>query len=219
MEGGNLSLPLNRDHDVEGHPLHRDAPNVEFQSLRALTAAALALATAFGSVLAAPAVEAQEPLARASSFELRGGVLAHDVPLLWSGFQLEKGVDINVEALFGQGWQVLGGTLRPALGTSINTSGFTSKAYLDARWEVDLAPRIFMGLGLGAAVHDGKLDPFWADRKALGSHVLFHIPFELGFRLDERQSVSLYFEHMSNGNFANYNEALDNLGVRYGVKF
>lgn len=170
-------------------------------------------------VLGAPALQAQEVPARASQLEVRGGVLAHDVPLLWSGFQLEKGVDINVEALFGQGWQVLGGSVRPALGMSINTSGYTSKAYLDLRWEVDLSHRVFMGLGLGAAVHDGKLDPFWPDRKALGSPVLFHIPFELGFRLDERQSVSLYFEHMSNGNFANYNEALDNLGVRYGVKF
>jgi len=183
--------------------------------LRALKAAALAIF----ALLPAVGAQAQDPSARASSLELRGGVLAHDVPLLWSGFQLEKGVDINVEALFGQGWQVLGGTLRPALGASISTAGYTSKAYLDLRWEVDLTSRLFVGFGIGAAVHDGKLDPFWADRKALGSPVLFHIPFELGLRLDERQSVSLFFEHMSNGNFANYNEALDNLGVRYGVKF
>src|SRR5262245_64799083 len=30
-----------------------------------------------------------------SGLELRGGVLAHDVPDLWSGFRLERGVDIN----------------------------------------------------------------------------------------------------------------------------
>lgn len=163
--------------------------------------------------------QAQDLPARTSSLELRGGVLAHDVPLLWSGFQLEKGVDINVEALFGQGWQAMGGTLRPALGASISTSGYTSKAYLDLRWEVDITSRLFLGFGIGAAVHDGKRDPFWTDRKALGSPVLFHIPFEVGFRLDERQSVTVFFEHMSNGNFANSNEALDNLGVRYGVTF
>lgn len=165
------------------------------------------------------AAQAQELPPRPSNLEIKAGVLAHDVPLLWSGFQLEKGVDVNLEVLFGQGWQFLGGNLRPAIGTSINTNGQTSKAYIDARWEVELPWRMFLGLGIGAAVHDGKLDPYWVDRKALGSRVLFHVPLELGFRIDERQSISLYFEHMSNGNFANYNEALDNVGVRYGVKF
>src|SRR5262249_61817479 len=40
-----------------------------------------------------------------AGFELRGGVLAHDVPGLWSGFRLERGVDINGEILFGNGLQ------------------------------------------------------------------------------------------------------------------
>jgi lipid A 3-O-deacylase len=163
---------------------------------------------------------AQEvPPGALSSFEFKVGVLAHDVPNLWSGFQLEKGIDINVEALFGSGLPFLGGRLRPALGASVNTEGYTSKAYLDARWEIDLGPRIFFGLGLGAAVHDGKLDPTDADRKALGSRVLFHVPVELGLRLDERHSLSIYFEHTSNGNTAKYNEALDNIGLRYGIRF
>jgi len=171
------------------------------------------------AVGAALPVRAEDALRRPFSLEFKGGVLAHDVPLLWSGFQLEKGADVNLEVLFGRGLPMLGGNLRPALGTSISTSGHTSRAYLDARWEVELPARFFLGLGLGVAVHDGKLDPFWADRKALGSRVLFHVPLELGIRLDDRQSLSVYFEHMSNGNFASYNEALDSLGVRYGVKF
>jgi hypothetical protein len=77
----------------------------------------------------------------------------------------------------------------------------------------------FFGLGLGAAIHDGNLDPTEPDRKALGSRVLFHIPFELGYRFDERQSISVYFEHTSNGNLADHNEALDNIGIRYGYRF
>ncbi len=56
-----------------------------------------------------------------SGFEIRGGVLAHDVPGLWSGFRLESGVDINAE-LLGPGVAFLGGTLRPAIGGSVNTS-------------------------------------------------------------------------------------------------
>jgi hypothetical protein len=154
-----------------------------------------------------------------SSLEFRGGVLAHDVPDLWAGFNLEGGVDINAELLFGQGLAVFGGSLRPALGVSVNTEGFTSRAYLDARWEVHFESGIFFGLGLGAAVHDGLLDPTEPDRKALGSRVLFHIPIELGLRLDARHSLSVYFEHMSNWDLATYNEGLDAIGVRYGYRF
>jgi len=157
--------------------------------------------------------------AQPSSLEFRGGVLAHDVPDLWAGFNLEGGVDINAELLFGRGLAVFGGTLRPALGVSVNTEGFTSRAYLDARWEIESVLGIFFGIGLGAAVHDGVLDPSEPDRKALGSRVLFHIPIELGFRLDARNSISVYFEHTSNGNLATYNEGLDAIGVRYGYKF
>lgn len=154
-----------------------------------------------------------------SSIEVRGGVLAHDVPDLWAGFGLEDGIDINAELLFGRGLAVLGGTIRPALGASVNTEGFTSRAYLDARWEIELESGIFFGLGLGAAVHDGLLDATEPDRKALGSRVLFHIPFEVGLRLDRRNSLSVYFEHVSNWDLADANEGLDAIGVRYGYKF
>src|SRR5262245_32935140 len=154
-----------------------------------------------------------------SSLEFRGGVLAHDVPDLWAGFSLEGGVDINAELLFGRGLPFLGGAIRPALGASINTAGFTSRAYLDARWEIEWQSGIFLGLGVGAAVHNGELDASQPDRKALGSRVLFHIPIELGLRLDDRNSVSVYFEHTSNANLAEFNEGLDAIGVRYGHKF
>ena len=153
-----------------------------------------------------------------TGFEIRAGVLAHDVPDLWSGFRLESGVDINAE-LLGPGMAFLGGTLRPAIGGSVSTSGYTSKAYLDARWEIDSQYAVFFGLGLGAAIHDGNLDPTDPNRKALGSRVLFHIPFELGYRWDDRQSLSVHFEHMSNGNLADHNEALDSIGIRYGYRF
>jgi lipid A 3-O-deacylase len=154
-----------------------------------------------------------------SSFEVRGGVLAHDVPDLWAGFSLEGGIDINGELLLGRGLPVLGGILRPALGASINTEGYTSRVYLDARWEIGLGQSFFLGLGLGAAVHDGEINCCVPDRKAFGSRVLFHIPLELGFRLDDRNSISVYFEHMSNANLADVNEGLDALGVRFGHKF
>jgi hypothetical protein len=154
-----------------------------------------------------------------SGWEFRGGILAHDVPGLWSGFRLESGIDINAELLFGAGMPFLGGIIRPAVGASVNTEGYTSRAYIDARWEYQTPSGIFFGLGLGGTVHDGLLDPTDPDKKALGSRILFHIPIEIGLRLDDRRSISVYFEHMSNAFLFDSNEGLDSIGVRYGYKF
>ncbi len=152
--------------------------------------------------------------------EVRLGVLYHDVGGLWSGFRLEdEPVDINVEAILSPYVPFLWGTIRPAVGGTINTGGATSHAYVDARWQVDTPSGIFFGLGLGAAIHDGELDPVDPDRKALGSRVLFHIPIEIGVRLDAHNSISAYFEHTSNANLAEFNEGMDRIGVRYGYRF
>jgi hypothetical protein len=152
--------------------------------------------------------------------ELKLGVLDHDVPDLWSGFRAEpSSVAINVEALFSPSVAFLGGTIRPALGASINTEGATSNVYLDARWQYETPAGIFFGLGLGGTVHDGQLELKDWDQKALGSRVLFHIPLEIGYRLDAHNSVSAYFEHMSNAYTVDPNEGLDRIGVRYGYRF
>lgn len=78
---------------------------------------------------------------------------------------------------------------------------------------------IFLGIGLGGAVHDGLLDPTGPGRKALGSRLLFHIPVEIGLRLGGRRSISVYCEHMSNAFLADSNEGMDSIGVRYEYKF
>ena len=154
--------------------------------------------------------------------ELRGGVLAHDVPNLWSGFRTENdAVAINVEAIFSPSLPLFGGMIRPAIGASIATEGGTSNAYLDARWEFETATGIFFSVGAGGTVHNGetKLLAFDQTDKALGSRVLFHFPLEIGYRFDGHNSLSVYFEHMSNGYTRDENEGLDRLGVRYGYRF
>ena len=154
--------------------------------------------------------------------ELRGGVLAHDVPDLWSGFRTEKdAVAINIEAILSPALPLFGGTIRPAIGASIATNGGTSNAYLDARWEFETPTGIFFSVGLGATIHNGETDLLAVNQsaKALGSHLLFHIPAEIGYRFDRHNSLSVYFEHMSNGYTQDQNEGLDRLGVRYGYRF
>lgn len=173
-------------------------------------------------IVLAVAMLLQADLAFAGPFidELKIGVLAHDVPDLWSGFQAEpNSADINIEALFSPSVAFLGGTIRPAIGGSISTVGATSDAYIDARWQYETPSGIFFGLGLGAAVHNGQLQLEDWDRKALGSRVLFHIPAEVGYRFDEHNSLSAYFEHMSNAYTVSPNEGMDRLGIRYGYRF
>ncbi len=152
--------------------------------------------------------------------ELRFGVLAHDVPDLWSGFRVEDAeIAINGEAVLEPSIPFLGGSIRPAIGGSIAAGDGTSSAYIDARWEIENAAGLFFGIGIGAAIHDGQTDLIELDDKALGSRVLFHIPVEIGYRLDEHNALSVYFEHMSNAGTADFNEGLDRLGVRYGYRF
>jgi lipid A 3-O-deacylase len=153
-------------------------------------------------------------------YALKIGALAHDVPDLWSGFQIEKNaVDINIEAQFNLAWALPWGAIRPVIGGSINTRGQTSDGYIDARWQGDCPSGLFFGLGLGAAIHDGELGGSDPDRKWLGSRVLFHIPVEVGYHLDEHNDLSVYFEHMSNAYTQKYNEGMDRIGVRYGYRF
>lgn len=152
--------------------------------------------------------------------EVKIGVLDHDTPDLWSGFRREEdSVDINIEALLSPSVTFFGGTIRPAIGATINTQGETSHAYIDARWQYETESGIFLGLGVGGAIHDGNLDASDPDKKALGSRLLFHIPAELGYRFDEHNSFSVYFEHTSNANTQDVNEGLDRLGIRYGYRF
>jgi lipid A 3-O-deacylase len=155
-------------------------------------------------------------------YALKFGVLAHDVPGLWSGFQIEENAaDINIEAQLATAWAMPWGAIRPVIGGSINTRGQTSDGYIDARWQGDCPSGLFFGLGLGAAVHDGAIGGPGSDpnEKWLGSRVLFHIPVEVGYHIDAHNDLSVYFEHMSNAYTEKYNEGMDRIGLRYGYRF
>ncbi len=152
-------------------------------------------------------------------YELKLGVLGHDVGGLWSGTDCENGIDFNLEATFAPSLKLFDGALRPSLGASVNDSDNTSKIYCDARWQYDFKMRLFMMLGVGAAWHNGETDTNTINMKALGSPLLFHIPLEFGYYLTSHYSISVYFDHISNAYLIDPNEGLDTLGVRFGYRF
>jgi len=188
---------------------------------------AMSLRVRMTAVLGLAALIAVGTVASASAgndvfYALKFGVLAHDVPGLWSGFQVEENAaDINLEAQLAAAWAMPWGAIRPVIGGSINTRGQTSDGYIDARWQGDCPSGIFFGLGLGAAVHNGTIGGPGSDwnEKWLGSRVLFHIPIEVGYHLDAHNDLSVYFEHMSNAYTQTYNEGMDRIGLRYGYRF
>jgi hypothetical protein len=170
-----------------------------------------------GALLALPAAAEERP-----SFisEVKIGAQAHDVPYMWSGFNKEPyAVDLNLEVQFSPFLHVWGGRIFPAVGTTINFDGHTSKAYLDARWQWEYENHTFFALGLGVAIHNGATLNGGPDEKDLGRSWLFHPNFEIGYRFDPHQSVSIYFEHISNADTAEKNQGLDTLGIRYGYRF
>ena len=172
-----------------------------------------------GLIFASVAAQAQEAMNKGLVHELRGGILAHDVDHLWSGFSRESGTDLNIEAIFTPHLNVLDGTLRPALGASLNTAGDTSKIYLGGRWQYDFENGLYASVGLGAAYHNGETRLVANDQKALGSSLLFHIPLEIGYYCDRHNALSVYFDHISNAYTQDENEGLDTLGLRYCYRF
>jgi lipid A 3-O-deacylase len=157
--------------------------------------------------------------------EVRLGVLRHDAGIF--GNNKEPGVDFNGELRFVSP-EILKAIYapRPHLGVSVNSAGATNQAYAGLTWTFTLArglasaeDSLFLDASLGGAVHDGSIRTNRTDRKELGSRVEFRESLELGWRFTPSQSVSILLDHISNANLGVKNEGLDNLGLRYGIKF
>lgn len=165
---------------------------------------------------------------------LKLGVLKHD-PSFFSG--VEPGVDINPEVIFPSpipdSWAAelpwylrFAVQPRPTVGGMINTAGATNQAYFGATWTWLLASNVInpgdgftFGIFFGPGFNDGNLRPSRPDRKALGSHILFRPAIEFGYRITPQYEISVYADHVSNAGFARYNQSLNTLGGRFGIRF
>lgn len=148
------------------------------------------------------------------------GVLEHDVGLF--GRSLEPGTDFNVEIrldrLSGSLWDTLFRP-QPHFGLTANDSGATSQAYFGLTWLFDLDGGLFVGGSLGGAVHNGERVARHPHEKSLGSVALFRESVEFGYLFATRHSVSIMLDHLSNAELADHNEGLDNVGLRYALRF
>lgn len=162
---------------------------------------------------------AQPPLA-GSVRELRVGMLAHDVDGLWSGESKEEGPDLCMALIINHAlFDFFSATAYPSVGASLNTRGDTSMVYGGFLLQWETASAFFFSTGLGLALHDGELDTDSANRKSMGSRVLFRIPIEVGYAVNRHHRIVLAFDHVSNAYLASPNEGMDSLGLVYGYQF
>jgi hypothetical protein len=166
--------------------------------------------------------------------EVKFGILAHDVHFLGGK---EGGVDLNPEIILQSpvadswaaglpwyfGWMV---QPRPTLGGEFNTSGFTNQYYFGATWTWQLASNVLQpddgitfGIFFGPSFNDGQIVATKPNRKSLGSNVLFRESLELGYRITPVYQISAYVDHVSNAGLARFNQSLNEVGGRFGVRF
>lgn len=166
--------------------------------------------------------------------EVKLGVLGHDVRFLGGK---ERGIDINPEVIFhspiADAWADAVPTYlrwlvqpRPTVGGEINTAGFTSQGYFGLTWTWQLASNVLQpgdgitfGLFEGPSFNNGDRVATAPDRKSLGSPVLFREAAELGYRINPVWTVSLLIDHESNAGFARYNQSINDVGLRLGIRF
>jgi hypothetical protein len=150
------------------------------------------------------------PLSRGP--ELRFGLAAHD-----PGSREQGTVDARAEIILPSFVQ---SPMLPrlALGGSLNLAGRTSHAFAGGLWRLNVTPKVFAELGLGAALHNGATVQS-AQRSAMGCAFAFRESLGLGYRIDRNWSVVAAAEHLSNAGLCRRNRGVTNLGLNIGYSF
>jgi len=168
--------------------------------------------------------------AHAQSFfdEVRFGAYQHDSGLI--GTHKEAGADFAFEALSRPVtalWLI--GTPRFVIGGAVNTAGKTNQIYLGIDKQLDFAHALFSDHDalfiegtIGGVWHSGKQDvrgtPLEASWKSHGSAFLFRPGLAAGYRFNEKWSIAISLNHISNASLSTPNEGSNDLGLLIGMK-
>ena len=140
-------------------------------------------------------------------YEVKIGLLYHDIAPVWGNTKIERGVDLNAEYIMGQN------IVRTNYGFTLNLQGHTSRAYggLVIVGDDYIVDSLRASLAIGVCF-------VWGYERKLGSPVLFRVAGEMGYQFGPH-SISIILDHISNANLAEHNQGLDLLGVRYGIRW
>lgn len=160
--------------------------------------------------------------AAARAQEAFAGLFAHDVNIGVSAHSREGGADEQLGLRSGP-WVDAGpwGSLRGYLLGSVNDEGGVDFASAGAAWRWPLPRRLYVQLGLGAAVQSGYADPFqrYPNKLDLGSRFLFEPELMLGYDLSRRWAAEIGWVHISNAGISRHNPGMDDLGARLVYQF
>jgi lipid A 3-O-deacylase len=166
-------------------------------------------------------------LAKADAYgfldEARIGVFEHDASVF--GHQKETGADIGVEFLFDSPrFLTLIGSPRPIIGGLANSAGQTDQAYTGLTWTWDFIHNVlhqgdafYVEGTLGGGWNDGKINVNGATPE--GENILFREDVDIGYRITSVYSVALSYNHISNADLGERNEGINDIGLRFGIKF
>ncbi len=160
--------------------------------------------------------------------EVRLGLYQHDTGII--GNHKEEGADIALELMSRPVtalWLI--GSPRIVFGGAYNTAGQTSQIYLGIDKQLDLVHRIFTNTDafyiegtIGGVWQNGKHDvvgtPLESRWKSHGGSFLFRPGLALGYRFNERWSLAVSLNHISNAGLAKRNEGMNDLGLLLGMK-
>lgn len=149
------------------------------------------------------------------------GVLGHDQGP--ASDHNEHGIDLNLEVQFAplDFWAAP----RPHLGATINFIGDTSVAYAGLTFPIYRHSNWLLDGFISAVAHDGPLDKDKTSCRqdsdcGYGVRVMPRFGLELGYRLDEKSAISLFYDHMSHYWIIDAeNEGLEHAGLRYLYSF
>lgn len=102
----------------------------------------------------------------------------------------------------------------------VSLDGETSFAAAGLTWKLGKGP-VYLGPALGLAIHDGKVPKFDAQgrRIDLGSRITFNPALALGYRVNNKVSAELSWEHISHATLlSGQNPGMDFLGARVVVQ-
>lgn len=190
--------------------------------------------------LAAQQAEASDLSAPSWISEIKGGVMLHDIDRPEPLKDAEKNsFDLNLEVLSQPlkmaetSSSALNILLQPRahLGGAVNMDGYTNHYYAGLTWTAESDMGLYAALDFGGAVHSGKLNykdditvPGFGylidDHPRLGSRILFHEGFEVGYHLPSGHGIAAAVSHMSNaGLVGENNDGMTFASLRYTYRF
>jgi lipid A 3-O-deacylase len=106
------------------------------------------------------------------------------------------------------------------LGASVGTGDGVDQIFGGFSWTADITSRLFVELGLGGTVHNGKLDGSNGRGPDLGCRLLFREQIALGYRVTDNWQILATADHSSHANLCDGpNDGLSHAGLAIGYKF